>query len=143
MRPAQYLVTQLGLALFLRVVSPAASEHEPAFLERECQGCVGVFSQVGRMLWRDWTRTNAREESRSASDDDATGGNSFGLAWSDLGYETFEAADGQEALTAFGAGNAEVMLLDQHAGHERPEVVEHLLVGEQPRVVFPFTPAAA
>ncbi len=77
-------------------------------------------------------------------DDDADWREFLRLSLEDLGYETTEAADGQEALDALKRGDRyRVMLLDLNMpGMSGLEVVERLPRGIHPRIVF-LTSAAA
>ena len=77
-------------------------------------------------------------------DDDADWREFLRLSLEDLGYETFEAADGQEALDTLKRGDRYgVMLLDLNMpGMSGLEVVERLPRGHHPRIVF-LTSAAA
>lgn len=77
-------------------------------------------------------------------DDDADWREFLRLSLEDLGYETTEAADGQEALDSLKRGERfRVMLLDLNMpGMSGLEVVENLPRGHQPRIVF-LTSAAA
>ncbi len=77
-------------------------------------------------------------------DDDADWREFLRLSLEDLGYEAFEAADGQEALDTLKRGDRYgVMLLDLNMpGMSGLEVVERLPRGPHPRIVF-LTSAAA
>jgi CheY-like chemotaxis protein len=77
-------------------------------------------------------------------DDDADWREFLRLSLEDLGYETTEASDGQEALDSLKRGDEyRVMLLDLNMpGMSGLEVVENLPRGVHPRIVF-LTSAAA
>ncbi|HZI15293.1 MAG TPA: response regulator [Myxococcus sp.] len=77
-------------------------------------------------------------------DDDADWREFLRLSLEDLGYETTEASDGQEALDSLRRGDEyRVMLLDLNMpGMSGLEVVENLPRGVHPRIVF-LTSAAA
>jgi CheY-like chemotaxis protein len=77
-------------------------------------------------------------------DDDADWREFLRLSLEDLGYETTEAADGQEALDSLKRGEKfGVMLLDLNMpGMSGLEVVEKLPRAHRPRIVF-LTSAAA
>ncbi|MCY1002497.1 response regulator [Myxococcus sp. MISCRS1] len=80
-------------------------------------------------------------------DDDADWREFLRLSLEELGYDTMEAADGQEALDSLRRGERfEVMLLDLNmpgmSGLEVVEKLERLPRGPHPRVVF-LTSAAA
>ncbi|MBZ4420068.1 response regulator [Myxococcus sp. RHST-1-4] len=77
-------------------------------------------------------------------DDDADWREFLRLSLEDLGYETTEAADGQEALDTLKRGDRYgIMLLDLNMpGMSGLEVVEKLPRGRHPRIVF-LTSAAA
>ena len=69
-------------------------------------------------------------------DDDADWREFLRLCLEDLGYETIEAANGQEALDSLARQRCGVMLLDLNMpGMSGTEVVEHLS-HDAPRVVF-------
>lgn len=78
-------------------------------------------------------------------DDDADWREFLRLSLEDLGYEAFEASDGQEALDTLRRGDRYgVMLLDLNMpGMSGLEVVERLPRGPHPRIVFLTSAAAA